>query len=249
MKKRIYMKIKASENYWQKQMTRLVYMELHSEPIMSIGSDLYIHGEPASTESDIIELSKQNPGELLIATSIGEDLFENLVSTYGFQYGRRKLIEEKYEYFFDLSKEDLEVLPQGVYERFKQMAVKYFHKGDKYRVRADESDPTFQEMPVRPIVDKDDSIFLPSVELWKDGYNIQAKKFGLTYIMVTVEKRQYKPSPWENDHLSEECDDWMSEENENTSPSHQKPTIKNCGNSDRYDYKIIEHLKTYNDDI
>lgn len=243
MKKRIYVKIKASENFWQKQMKKLTFMELQSEPIMSIGNELYIHGEPASTESDIIELSKQNPGELLIATSIGDDLFENLVSTYRFQYGRRKLIEEKYEYFFDISKEDLEVLPPGVYERFRQMAVKYFQKGDKYRVRADDSDPTFQEMPVRPMVDEDDSIFVPSVELWEDGFNIQAKKFGLTYLMVTLEQRQYEQSPWDNDHLSKECDDWMSEENENAPPSHQKPTNKNCGNPYRHGEKIIEHLK------
>mgnify|MGYP001821359017 CR=1 FL=1 len=175
MKKSIHMKIKASENFWQKQMKKLTFIELRSEPIMLIGDELYIQGEPASTESEIIELSKQNPNEFLIATYIGEDHFENLVSTYRFQYGRRILIEEKYEYFFDISKEDLDDLPLGLYEKFQQLAVKYFQKGDKYRVRAYESDPTFQEMPVRPMEDKDDSIFVPSVELWEDGFKIQAK--------------------------------------------------------------------------
>jgi hypothetical protein len=243
MKKRIYVKIKASENFWQEQMKKLTFIELRSEPIMLIGDELYIQGEPASTESEIIELSKQNPNEFLIATYIGEDHFENLVSTYRFQYGRRILIEEKYEYFFDISKEDLDALPHGLYEKFQQLAVKYFQKGDKYRVRAYESNPTFQEMPVRPMEDKDDSIFVPSVELWEDGFKIQAKKFGLTYIMVTVGQRQYEPSPRDNDHLSQECDDWMNEENENTPPSNHKATIKNCGNPDCQREKIIEHLK------
>lgn len=244
MEKKIFTKIKAGDYFWQYQMKKLAFMDFLSEPIMSISNELFIQGSIAYVESDVRRLSEQNPEELLVVTSMSEDLFENLVTKHGYQYGRRRLIEERYEYFFDISKEEQEILPPGLWEKFQQLAVKHFHRGDKYRVRNDESDPTFQEMPVRTLGDEGDSAFVPSVELVENGFKIQAKKFGLTYLMITVKQTKNESSSGDYDHLSEECDDWISEEYENPPSPNPQTQSKNCGDFKDHSERIIEHLKT-----
>jgi hypothetical protein len=61
--------------------------------------------------------------------------------------------------------------------------------------------------------DDRDSLLIPSVELWEDGFKINAKKFGLTYLMIRVEHFQGLTSPRDHGHHCEGFDDRIGEEN------------------------------------
>lgn len=212
MKKRIYVKIKASENFWQEQLKDLITSGSRFKITELKGKQIQIESENYYHEMDIVELSRRNPEQILVATYTGEDHFENLATTSRYINGIREFVKEEYEYYVNISDEDKEVLPPGLYDKFKQKVLEYFQKTDNYRVRTCASDQTFQKMPVKPYDDEDDSLIIPSFELIQDEFKITAKKFGLTYLVVSVDRTHHASSPRDNDHLSEEYDDWMSEE-------------------------------------
>jgi cupin superfamily acireductone dioxygenase involved in methionine salvage len=212
MENRIYTKIKASKEFWQDQLknlvtngSRFIITELNGDEIQIVSENMYF-------EMDIVELSRQNPDQLLIATWKREDHYENLVATYKYIGGKRELLREEYKYCFGISTEDLNELPPGMYDLFKKKALRYFQKVDNYRVRTSASDPSFQEAPEQIFGNDEDSLLIPSVEFLKDGFKITAKKTGFTYLHVSVDRLYHESDPRIDDHLSEEFDDWMSEE-------------------------------------
>lgn len=214
MERRKHTEIKASETFWQKQLEDRIFSGSRSKITKLTDNRIHVESIDDSPEQDIIELSKQNPDQVLTVTYTGEDHFENLAATYQYLNGKREFVKEEYKYWFEIPDKDLEILPPGLYERFQQKALEHFRMVDNYRIRTDEFDPTFQEIPVKPLDYLDDSILIPSIELWEDGFKISAKKFGLTHLMIKVEHFHGLTSPRDQDHLSEEYDDWMGEEYE-----------------------------------
>lgn len=202
-------KLKASEKFWQTQLTRQIIKLTDSKVTKIDGSEITITSTDCAAELDIIEWSKQNPGQIFDAKFTGEDHFENLAATYQYKAGEKKLMKEEYEYCFCISARDRDKLDPQIYERFKQKVTEHFRKIDNYRIRTSEKELSFQESPVN-YEDKDDSYLLTSVVEYIDGDVIlTAKKFGLTYLDVTV-KFIYKNSKQENsvdDFIGGEYDD------------------------------------------
>jgi hypothetical protein len=211
MTQRFLTKITASGKLWQEIQTKQINTGSGSK-ITKLQGDQIQFESTENPEPDIIELSIWNPDQPLVVTYSGEDQFENLITTYRYQNGIREFVKEEYEYWFEITDKDKDKLPPGLYERFQQKALEYFKAIDNYRIRRDESEPTFQEIPVKPLDNLDDSILIPSVELWEHDFKISAKKFGLTYLMIKVERIQGLKSTKVNEHLCEEYDDRIGKE-------------------------------------
>lgn len=222
MKNRIYTKIKASKEFWQDHLKDLVTHGSRIKITELKGDEIQFESESMYFEMDIVELSRQNPDQLLIATWKRDDHYENLVTTYQYLGGKRELVREEYEYCFGISPKDLKLLPTGMYDLFKQKAQRYFQKSDNYQVRTSETEPSVKDKPEKIFGDEDDSLLFPSVEFLKDGFRITAKKFGFTYLQVSVDRLNHESDPSIDDHLSEEYDDWMSEEYEGYRQEKQK---------------------------
>lgn len=214
MERRKHSEIKASETFWQQQLEDRVFSGSRSKIIKLTGKRIHVESIDDSPELDIIELSKQNPDQVLTVTYTGEDHFENIATTYLYQNGKREFVKEEFKYWFEIDDKDMDILPPGLYDRFQQKALEHFKMVDSYRVRTDELDTPIKDLLIRSYADDNDNLLIPSVELWEDGFKILAKKFGHTYIMVKASRVQDAILTTKDDHLGEEHDDWMSDEYE-----------------------------------
>ncbi len=192
MKIHYHTKLKASEKFWQRQLTNQIINETDSKITNIDGSEITITSTDCTAEPDIIEWSKQNPGQIFEAKFTGEDHFENLVATYMYKAGVGKFMKEEYEYCFCISARDRDKLDPQVYARFQQKVTDYFRKIDNYRIRTSEKEPSFKDCPVKKEDDDEDTLLTPTVEYREGNVTLTAKKFGLTYLNVTVSFREKK---------------------------------------------------------
>lgn len=200
--------VKASKDFWQEQLTNQI---IHTDSIVTeIDQDeITIESINCTAEQDIIELSKQYPDYNLEAKYSAEDPYENLTATYQYQNGTRKFIKEEYEYCFKIRNEDQEKLDPRFYAKFQEDISAYFKKIDNYRIRTSESDPTFQD---RPIKRQDENNPIHPTIAYRDGdLTLSAMKFGLTFLVIKIiEVREY--SAFEDyDEVTGEVFDDLSE--------------------------------------
>jgi hypothetical protein len=147
MKQRILTKTTANEKLWQEILIKQIYPGSGSK-ITKLQRDQIQSESAENPEPDIIELSIWNPDQPLEVTYSGKDHFENLMTTYRYQNGIREFVKEEYKYWLEITDKDKDKRPPGLFDRFQQRVLEYFKMVDNYRIRTDESDPTFQEMPI-----------------------------------------------------------------------------------------------------
>ena len=189
MKKVTHTKLKASKDFWQEQLTNQI---IHTDSIVTeIDQDeITIESLDCTAEQDIIELSKQYPEYIFEAMYNGEDPYENLASTYQYQNGTRKFIKEEYEYCFEIRKEEREQLDPRFYAKFQEDISAYFKKIDNYRIRTAETDPTFQDLPLKR--QDEESPIHPTIAYRDGNITLSAMKFGLTLLVIRIiETREY----------------------------------------------------------
>jgi len=186
-----YTKVKASAKFWKSQLTRQVINETDSKVTVLDGDEITIESINCTAEQDIIELSKQNQDFIFEAKYEVEDHFKNLAATYQYLNGTRKFIKEEYGYCFGINISDRDKLDPQIYGRFKEKVLEYFKKIDNYRVRNSEDEPSFKECPVKT---NEDIHLTPTVEYREGDVILTARKFGLTYLDVTVKHKEMKPT-------------------------------------------------------
>ena len=184
--------IKVSPKFWQTQLTSQIIKLTDSKVTNIDGSKIKITSTDCTAEPDIIKWSKQNPDQIIEVKFTGEDYFENLVATYQYLNGSHEFIKEEYEYCFCISARDRDKLDPQLYAKFQQKVTDYFRKIDNYRIRTSENEPSFKDCPIKKENDEEDSLLTPTVEYREGDVTLTAKKFGLTYLNVTVSFREKK---------------------------------------------------------
>jgi len=178
-----YTTIKASPEFWQNKLSKHIIGKTDSKVTTYDDGEIIITSRDCTAEPDIIEFSRNNPDELIVAKYSGENKYANLTSTYEYKAGVRSFIKEEYEYYFVIPAVEKEIIGVEVYEHFKDKATEQLKKIDKYRVRTSESSPSFQENPI----DEDEFFKLtPCLKVILSKIQITAKKFGLTRVDVAV---------------------------------------------------------------
>ncbi len=203
MKKHYHTKVKASAKFWKKQLRKQIIHNTDSKITEIDGDEITIESNDCTAEQDIIKLSEQNPDKIFEAKYTVEDHFENLVATYQYLNGTRKFIKEEYEYLFGINLYNRDKIDPQIYDRFKQKITEHFKKIDNYRIRTSEKELSFQESPI--ICEDKDDILLTSIVEYIDGDIIlTAKKFGLTYLDVTVKFMENSPENTVDDFTERE---------------------------------------------
>lgn len=180
--------LKASKEFWQEQLTNQI---IHTDSrVTEIDHDeITIESIDCTAEQDIIELSKQYPGYNLEAKYSAENPYENLTATYQYQNGTRKFIKEEYEYYLKIRKEEREQLDPRFYAKFQEDISAYFKKIDNYRIRTAETDPTFQDLPLKR---QDENNPIHPTIAYRDGnITLSAMKFGLTFLVIRIIETRY----------------------------------------------------------
>ncbi len=203
--------LKVSKEFWQEQLTNKVINQTDSRVTKIDVDEISIETIDSTAENDIIELSKRFPDHTLEAKYTTEDPFENLAITYQYHNGERKFVKEEYEYCFVSTITDRNMLDPEEYTKFQDIAKEYFNRIDNYRVRTSEKDPTFEDQPIEVEYYEDDTMITPCVEYINgDGdFILTAKKFGLTYLDVTVKfiNQNLTRNNTSDDYLQEDYSD------------------------------------------
>lgn len=181
-----YYRVSANEEFPWELLSEKINTRAGSKIQKIEGNQVLIESINRTTEGDIIKLSEENPDYLFETEYWWDDPFENIVTTYVYQNGSRKFIMNRYKYFFEINDKIVSIDPE-LYSRFQKMVTNYFSKFDDFPLRTSKIDPSIVSHPAPDGTHSINSTSNFSLIYREGPLTLIAKKFGLTYIDVSVE--------------------------------------------------------------